>query len=241
MAYVKGIAATTNLTVLVTHPLKVLIMDASILMGTPVIIAFFRAQIVQLVRRAQVAQVAVDAQPARLANTKQVLLKQTVSAVILVRIRFRLDVAGLQRDIVLRVRMGNMYTVLGPDHAKIAVRAPRVSLHLDVTVMAQVRERARIVQVVPQASTEVDVAVEMQEVAQAAQVATREPTELDVVVQVRERAQAAQVATREPTEVDVVVQVQGRANLANRVPTSRLLARNHAQVTPTTLVLQGNI
>ena len=36
------------------------------------------AQIVQLVRRAKVAQAALDVQTARLANTKKVLLKQTV-------------------------------------------------------------------------------------------------------------------------------------------------------------------
>ena len=108
MAHVKGIAATTNSTVPVIYPLKVLIIDASVFMGLPVFPAFFRAQIVQLVRRAKVAQVAVDAQPVRLANTKQVLLKQTVSAVILVRIRFQLDVAGLQRERVNLVPPDNI-------------------------------------------------------------------------------------------------------------------------------------
>ena len=67
-------------------------------MGSVCIIAIMLAQIVQLVRRAKVAQVAVDAQPVRLANTKQVLLKKTVKTVILVRIRFQLGVAGLQRE-----------------------------------------------------------------------------------------------------------------------------------------------
>lgn len=42
-------------------------------------------------------------------------------------------------------------------------------------------------------------------------------------------------------DVNIMVRVQDHASLVLRANTSRLLARNHAQVTPTILVLQGNI
>ncbi len=152
---------------------------------------------------------AVGARIAHIKNTKAVQMKQTAGIVMSALVEFRLDVVFLireiQQDIVERVMMDNIYTVLGPDHAKIAVRAPGVSTYLDVIVMAQVRERARIVQVVPQASTELVVAAEVQEVAQAAQVALGDTTEVDVVVQVREIVRSVKVVLRASTEVDVVV------------------------------------
>ena len=79
VAYVHGgIAATTNTTVHVTYPLKVLIIDASVFMVLPVLLAFFRAQTVQLVSRVKVARVAVGARIARIKNTKPPQMNKTV-------------------------------------------------------------------------------------------------------------------------------------------------------------------
>ena len=172
--------------------------------------AILLAQIVQLVSRVKVARVAVGAQIARLKNTRPVQMKQTVGIAMTAVAKFLRDVVfyirEIQQDFVDRVMMDNMYTVHGPDHAKIAVRAPGVSTYLDV--VAQVRERARIVQVVPQDSTEVDVAAEVQEVAPGAKIATRDTTEVDVVVQVREVARIVRVVLGASTEMDVVIKVR---------------------------------
>lgn len=208
---VKEIAATTRKTLLASKVVR--IAARYLFMGSVCMRAIMLAQIVQLVSRVKVARVAVGAQIAHIKNTKAVQMKQTAGiAMTAVGTAFRLDVVfyirEIQQDIVEGVMMDNMYTVHGPDHAKIAVRAPGVSTYLDVAVMAQVRERARIVQVVPQASTELDVAAEVQEVAPGAQIATRDTTEVDVVVQVREVVRIVQVVLGASTEMDVVVKVR---------------------------------
>ena len=211
MAPVKEIAATTWQTLLVD--LLQLILVAFSFTELPVSSALYSAQIVQLVSRVKVARVAVGAQIAHIKNTRPVQMKQTVGiAMTAVGTGFRLDVVFLireiQQDIVQGVMMDNLYTVHGPDHAKIAVRAPGVSTYPDVAVMAQVRERARIVQVVRQASTGLDVAAEVQEVAPGAQIATRDTTDMVVVVQVREVARLVRVVLWASTEMDVVVKVR---------------------------------
>ena len=205
------LAVPTRKTLLASQVLR--IAARYLCLGSVCMSAGMLAQIVQLVSRVKVAQVAVGAQIARLKNTKAAQVKQTVGiAMTAVGTAFRLDVVfyirEIQQDIVEGVMMDNMYTVHGPDHAKIAVRAPRVSTYMDVIVIVQVRGRARIVQVVPQTSTELDVAAEVQEVAQTAQIATRDTTEVDVVVQVREVVRIVQIVLGASTEMDVVVKVR---------------------------------
>ena len=132
MGPVKEIAATTWQTLLVD--LLQLILVAFSFTELPVSSALYSAQIVQLVSRVKVARVAVGAQIAHIKNTRPVQMKQTVGiAMTAVGTGFRLDVVFLireiQQDIVQGVMMDNLYTVHGPDHAKIAVRAPGVSTY----------------------------------------------------------------------------------------------------------------